>query len=59
MKNVRKIALLALLAFAVPLHAHARENAAALSPSEQLELISSWEGRWQVAETPALEIVFE
>lgn len=31
----------------------------ALSSSDQFALISSWEGRWQVAETPALEIVFE
>ena len=59
MKFVRKIALLAPLAFAVPLHAQAPQNSAASSPAEQLELIRSWEGRWQVAETPALEIVFE
>jgi hypothetical protein len=30
-----------------------------LTPSEQFELIRSWVGRWQVAETTALHIVFE
>lgn len=30
-----------------------------LTPSGQFELIRSWEGRWQVAETTALDIVFE
>lgn len=29
------------------------------TPLEQFEQIRSWEGRWQVAETPALKIVFE
>lgn len=27
--------------------------------AEQFALISSWEGRWEVAETPSLRIVFE
>ena len=30
-----------------------------LSPSEQFALIRSWEGRWDVAETSALRIVFK
>jgi hypothetical protein len=30
-----------------------------LTPPEQFELIRSWEGRWQVAESTALHIVFE
>lgn len=42
-----------------PLHAQPDENGASLSAAEQFELIRSWEGRWQVAETSALEIVFE
>ena len=37
----------------------AQEAAATLTPAEQFELIRSWEGRWKVAETSALEIVFE
>lgn len=37
----------------------ARSFAAAKSPADQFALMKSWEGRWQVAETDALEIVFE
>ena len=40
-------------------HAATVEKGALLSPTGQFELIRSWEGRWQVAETPSLQIVFE
>ena len=53
----RSVLAFALLAPA--LLALAAENAEPLSPSDQFELIRSWEGRWRVAETPELEIVFE
>ncbi len=59
MNKIRNVVLLALFVLATPLHSQEQESKNALSPSEQFELISSWEGRWQVAETPALEIVFE
>jgi len=57
-------ALSAALAFTVtleaaPLRAEVAEQPAVVSPAEQFAMIRSWEGRWQVAETTALEIVFE
>ena len=42
-----------------PLGAQVPEQADVASPAEQFATIRSWEGRWQVAETSALEIVFE
>ena len=44
---------------AVPLHAQSNSERSSLTPMEQFELIRSWEGRWQVAETNALQIAFE
>lgn len=41
------------------LHAQSDEKGESLTPAQQFELLRSWEGRWQVAETPALKIVFE
>lgn len=37
----------------------ADETAVGMSPAQQFAQIQSWEGRWQVAETSALQIVFE
>lgn len=51
---------LALLGMAVPLFAQESEvDQAKPSSQQQFALIASWEGRWQVAETEALQIVFE
>ena len=52
--SIIAIALLATAANAQP-----DEKRESLAPPQQFELIRSWEGRWQVAETPALQIVFE
>ncbi|QYJ06557.1 hypothetical protein [Qipengyuania flava] len=49
-------ALAAALAVAPPL---AAQSAADNGPAEAFETIASWQGRWQVAETTALTIVFE
>jgi hypothetical protein len=51
------VLVIALLAF--PLHAQADEKGESHAPQAQFELIRSWEGRWQAAETDALKIVFE
>lgn len=59
MKPIRTAALCALAAMTTPLFAATDDSGATLTPEEQFALISSWEGRWQVAETSALEIVFE
>lgn len=42
-----------------PLGAEETQHSGVVSPAQQFEMIRSWEGRWQVAETSALEIVFE
>ena len=67
MTRLKSLVILALAAIFTPLFSTpffftpivAQEDAATLTPAEQFELIRSWEGRWKVAETSALEIVFE
>jgi hypothetical protein len=59
MINLSKACILATALLAHPLYAQADGKGESLAPKEQFELIRSWEGRWQVAETPALNIVFE
>jgi hypothetical protein len=58
LETIRTIAIAVALLPAAS-HAAPVEKGASLSPTEQFELIRSWEGRWQVAETDALKIVFE
>ncbi len=60
--ELRKFVRLFALAISVlpaALGAQPDETEDTLTPLQQLEQIRSWEGRWQVAETPALQIVFE
>lgn len=59
MFKVRNAALLALAVIAAPVRAETQEEAPLLAPLEQFQLIGSWAGRWEVAETSALQIVFE
>ena len=54
-----KSALLAVTLAAIPVFAQAGEAEDIVTPAQQFALIQSWEGRWQVEETTALEIVFE
>lgn len=52
-------ASLAAGAFLAPASLKSQDAEVALSPQQQFELFRSWKGRWQVAETTALQIVFE
>ena len=55
---VRSLAL-AVIGLPAASQAATAAGSAPLTPAAQFELIRSWEGRWQVAETSALTIVFE
>ncbi|MCR2833357.1 hypothetical protein [Parerythrobacter lacustris] len=59
MNRTGKAAFLAIALAATQVHAEDEVAIELETPAEQFETIRSWEGRWQVAETPALEIVFE
>jgi hypothetical protein len=59
MSKCRRAASLAIALVAVPVCAEDNEAIAPPTSAEQFETIRSWEGRWRVAETQALEIVFE
>jgi hypothetical protein len=54
-----RTSILAIALLPGALYAQQEEQGAALTASQQFEQIRSWEGRWQVAETTALQIVFE
>ena len=54
-----RLSVLAMSLLPAELAAHPDENGESLTPTQQFELIRSWEGRWQVAESAALQIVFE
>lgn len=58
---IERIKLYALATIALPaaLAAQPDQDSEPLTPAQQFEQIRSWEGRWQVTETPALKIVFE
>lgn len=51
--------LFTLVLLVSPAALSADDAADILTPLQQFEQIREWEGRWQVAETPALSIVFE
>ena len=59
MISFAKLALLAVTLTAIPVPSLASEAEDIVTPAQQFALIQSWEGRWQVAETTALSIVFE
>lgn len=54
-----KLAVLAVTLTAMPFSTHASEAEDIVTPAQQFALIQSWEGRWHVEETTALNIVFE
>jgi len=56
---IRASAILALSLLPVVLSAQPEGKGEALTPAQQFERIRTWEGRWQVAESSALQIVFE
>lgn len=59
MINHAKVAMIVIALLAMPAHAQSDEQGDLPSPAAQFERIRSWEGRWQVAEAPGLQIVFE
>ncbi len=59
MINTLKTTVLAMALFPAASMASPDTTPRILTPSEQFESIRSWEGRWEVAETTALQIVFE
>ncbi len=59
MNRTGKAAILAIALATTSVHAEDEVAITLATPAEQFETIRSWEGRWQVAETQALEIVFE
>jgi len=59
MIKILRTTALAMALLPVALMASPETPPGILSPSEQFALIRSWEGRWDVAETSALQIVFE
>lgn len=59
MIHIARNSVLTIVLLAASAHAESGRESASLAPAEQFELLRSWEGRWQVAETPALQIVFE
>lgn len=59
MINILKTTVLAMALLPAASMASPDTTPRILTPSEQFESIRSWEGRWEVAETTALRIVFE
>lgn len=59
MNRTGRAAFLAIALAATSVHAQDEVTIELPTPAEQFETIRSWEGRWKVAETQALQIVFE
>jgi hypothetical protein len=59
LSNILETAVLAMALLPAASMASPDTTPRLLTPSEKFESIRSWEGRWQVAETTALHIVFE
>ena len=59
MIDFARTSILTMVMLSAPVQGAPDEQGAVLTPQQQFELIRSWEGRWKVADTEALHIVFE